>query len=309
MFGISGLFYVLAVQNFHSLAVDVYFQQLLSWLNQRSPIHFETIQVLDKTTYGWFAYVHQKDCSSKEEVQRFYQRLGGLLALLYALEATDMHSENLIASGEQPIIIDLESLFQPRTHRENHPLEYSVIRTHLLPYRVLGKKTGEGIDLSGLNGEGGQKIPDQIPIWMDEGKDTMHLVYKQAFLTSDKNRPILHGNPSSVLDYVDDLISGFNTIYNVLFEHREELLSEYGPLFPFTHVPVRVVFRSTRTYGLLLRERSHPELLQSESNWKQFLEEKLSIAVQHQPWLQRILPFEVDSLQYGDIPYFLRERA
>ena len=33
--------------------------------------------------------------------------------MLYALEATDFHSENLIAAGEHPVLVDLESLFHP----------------------------------------------------------------------------------------------------------------------------------------------------------------------------------------------------
>ncbi len=40
------------------------------------------------------------------------------LALFYALEATDFHHENLIAEGEHPVPIDLETLFQPASpHR------------------------------------------------------------------------------------------------------------------------------------------------------------------------------------------------
>ena len=42
----------------------------------------------------------------------FYIRFGEILALSYILNATDLHMENLIAYGEYPVIIDLETFIQ-----------------------------------------------------------------------------------------------------------------------------------------------------------------------------------------------------
>src|SRR5262249_48799495 len=98
-----------------ALAVDVHVQELLRWLNARGDHPpFRILTVLDRGSYGWVEYVAARDCTSPEEVGRFYERQGGYLALLYALEATDFHYENLIAAGEHPVLIDLESLFHPR---------------------------------------------------------------------------------------------------------------------------------------------------------------------------------------------------
>src|SRR5262249_9181522 len=101
-----------------ALAVDVHFQELLTWLNERGTHPpFRTLKVLDRGTYGWVEFVAAGGCTSADEVRRFYQRQGGYLALLYALEATDFHFENLIAAGEHPVLIDLEALFHPRLPR------------------------------------------------------------------------------------------------------------------------------------------------------------------------------------------------
>ena len=100
------------------MSLDVHFQELLAWLNaQGHKPAFRTLTIVDKQTYGWSEFVLAHDCASREEVERFYQRQGGYLALLYTLEATDFHAENLIACGENPILIDLEALFQPRMRR------------------------------------------------------------------------------------------------------------------------------------------------------------------------------------------------
>src|SRR5581483_7169260 len=97
-----------------SLATEVHFQTLLSWLNERGKHPaFRLTKVIDKGDYGWSEFVQASGCTSEEELERFYQRQGGYLALLYALMATDLHFENLIASGEHPVLIDLETLFQP----------------------------------------------------------------------------------------------------------------------------------------------------------------------------------------------------
>src|SRR5262249_22139482 len=98
-----------------SLAVDIHFQELLSWLNfLGSQPAFCTLRMLDRGAYGWSEFVASETCDSLPALRRFYQRQGAYLALLYVLEATDLHCENLIAAGEHPVLVDLEAIFHPR---------------------------------------------------------------------------------------------------------------------------------------------------------------------------------------------------
>src|SRR5262249_49957013 len=98
-----------------SLAGDQHFQQVLAWINDRGDHPpFRLLKILDRGDHGWVEFVEPGGCADVGEVQRFYQRQGALLALLYALEATDFHHENLIAAGEHPVLVDLEALFHPR---------------------------------------------------------------------------------------------------------------------------------------------------------------------------------------------------
>src|SRR5262249_35687328 len=99
----------------HLLAVDVPFCEFLTALNRMGDHPpFKTAAVIDRGEYGWSEFVSSRPCDTLAQVRRFYQRQGGYLALLYFLEATDFHLENLIASGEDPILVDLEALFHPR---------------------------------------------------------------------------------------------------------------------------------------------------------------------------------------------------
>src|SRR5581483_9656359 len=55
-----------------SLAVDVHFQELLSWLNARGEhAGFRIVQLLDRGTYGWSEFVTTRGCSTAEEIARF----------------------------------------------------------------------------------------------------------------------------------------------------------------------------------------------------------------------------------------------
>ena len=128
-----------------SLKLDQHFQELLAWINERSPeLQFRLLKLLPKDGYGWIEYVDSAPCNSEDEIRRFYRRQGGLLALLYALHATDFHFENLIACGEHPVLVDLETLLQPNLHeareqdagfRAQQEIMNSVFRTGLLPFR------------------------------------------------------------------------------------------------------------------------------------------------------------------------------
>ena len=97
-----------------ALAVDKHFQELLDWVNARHrDLSFRTLKLLAQDGYGWTEYIDSESCDCEDQVRAFYRRQGGLLALLYLLHATDLHFENLVACGEHPVLVDLETLFHP----------------------------------------------------------------------------------------------------------------------------------------------------------------------------------------------------
>ncbi len=221
-----------------SLAIDMHFQELLLWLNDHGyQPQFRTLTLLNKGTYGWSEFVSACDCTSEEEVVRFYERQGGYLALLYVLEAMDFHAENIIAAGEHPMLIDLEALFHPRTGEHDvllgeHPayeaIHHSVLRISLLPQRIFVYGDVEGIDMSGLGGSGGQLSPRGVPQWKGAGTDQMRLVYERVEIAATHNRPKLNGQDIEALGYRDSIITAFSRMYRLLMKHREELVSRFS---------------------------------------------------------------------------------
>ncbi|WP_414528217.1 type 2 lanthipeptide synthetase LanM [Nodularia chucula] len=166
---------------------------------------FATLKILNRDNYGWVEFIKPQSCDSADAVVRFYQRQGGYLALLYALEATDFHFENLIAAGEHPILIDLESLFHPHSQISMTAADIlnrdmvadSVLHVGLLPQISWGNTQVAGVDLSGLGGAKGQLTPDKVPKLLQVGTDTMRVERQQTVIPGSQNRPQLNqGNIS-----------------------------------------------------------------------------------------------------------------
>ncbi len=291
------------------LTLDLHFQELLSWLNshgQQPP--FRTITVIDKQTYGWSEFVPGHDCTSREELERFYQRQGGYLALLYAFEATDFHAENLIASGEHPILIDLEALFHPRFSWDASQIDpadeamgHSVLRVGLLPQRIWTGDQTEGVDITGLGGFAGQLTPTPVPTWKETGTDQMRIARERMALQLGNNQPKLNGQEINILEYSDSIGTGFTATYRLLMKLRDELLMEIIPRF--AHDEVRCLPRPTRAYGMLLVESFHPNVLRDALDRDRFFDH-LWVGIEQQPYLSRIIAAERADLLTGDIPFF-----
>lgn len=301
-----------------SLAVDVHFQQLLQWLNQRgnrSP--FYTLKILNRGTHGWVEFVTVRGCNKPEEIQRFYERQGGYLALLYAIEATDFHMENLIAAGEHPVLVDLESLFHPQISdidvKKSDQLAFkiishSVLRVGLLPERFWANNESEGIEISGLGGESGQMTPNSFPYLEAVGTDGMRVARKQILMPGSQNRPTLDKVEVNVLEYTKAITTGFTNMYQLILQYRDELLSVDSPLACFAEDEVRFILRPTYTYDLLLHESYHPDLLRDALERERFFDRLWLDAAQQpylaKPYLAKVIAAERDDLWQGDIPIF-----
>lgn len=291
-----------------SLATDVHFNELLAWVNGKG-FHpgYRSLQVLDRGSYGWAEFIAAKGCESPQEIHRFYRRQGGNLALLHGLGATDFHHENLIAAGEHPVLVDLEALFSgPLSSQESdrpHQLAagaliHSVLRTGLLP-----QGTAEEPDFSGLGTVEGQLSPVGVPQWEQAATDEMHYLRKPMPMRGSANRPRLAGLPVDPLDQADAIADGFREMYRLLLKHRGELLSAHGPLAAFEEDEVRVVLRPTRTYGHLLEESFHPDVLRDAVD-RDYLLDQLWVPVAQCPYLSKVTAAEQQALQRGDVPLF-----
>jgi type 2 lantibiotic biosynthesis protein LanM len=92
-------------------------------------------------------------------------------------------------------------------------------------------------------------------------------------------------------------------MYYLLLDCRSAFLDEQGPLARFARDKVRAILRPTRTYGALLQESYHPDMLR-DALVREQLFDRLWMEVDEQPYLMRVIPSEQADLWHGDVPIF-----
>ncbi|GGL13244.1 lanthionine synthetase [Sphaerisporangium melleum] len=290
-------------------AVHRHFNDALAWLNERvTGLDLTRLAVLDRGGYGWVEFAPHLPCRSREELGRYYHRLGALLALLHALDGADFHCENLIASGEQPVLVDLEALLHPVVPGPGYEqltqdpasvaLEASVSRSGLLPELMVGENGV--IDLSGMGGDKDAMLPMKTPTWTGLGTDEMRLVRDHVAFPGGRNRPRLGEDEADPADHLDDLLAGFGRAYEAIVADTPAVV---GLLTAFADDEVRVVPRATRTYGKLMMEATHPDVLRHALDRDRVLD-YLWALTRGDETRERLIGYEIADLWAGDIPIF-----
>jgi type 2 lantibiotic biosynthesis protein LanM len=255
--------------------------------------------------YGWEEKVEHFPCENAGQVSRYFERAGMLLCLLYLLDGTDVHFENLIAAGEHPIIIDYETFFQTTfrgPEREEIPeiLGHSVLKTAVLPTFV-EREGDRGPDISALTGE-----PDSFAIftWKKVNTDEMERVQEKTTEASEKHHVKLDGVVQSALSHVDEITRGFEKMYQFLAERKSKLTMKGGWIDRLAEFPGRMIVRATVFYGYILERLSSPPILLHEMEREKEMGLLSKWMEKEQDFLNPVLEDEKRSLSQGDVPYF-----
>ena len=287
------------------VALHQAFADLVTWFDGHTGLDLRLPRALGRPGHGWLEFVEHRPCANVTEVGRFYQRLGALIALLYAVDGTDMHYENLIAAADQPVLVDVETLFHPTVGTPTDPavraLARSVHRTAVLPRVLLGEHGA--LDVGGMGGDHGDRLPTDGVAWLHPGTDRMRLVRRPAPLPPAHNRPVVDGREAEPADYQGALLAGFRIGYDALCDHRAELLGPSGLLRRFADLPVRFVPRMTQLYATLLDESTHPDAVRGASDRQDILD-LLWDGAADDDLTRALVPHEMRDLWAGDVPLF-----
>ncbi len=303
------------------LGTEAAYYRLLAWVNELgAPLPFRLLKVLDRSTHGWAEFVEHLPCRNRDEARRYYERAGMLLCLFYVLEVTDCHSENIIASGEHPVLIDTETLMHHRTRPQpsdegarvlaNEQLDHSVLRTGLLPRWEVSADGRMAYELSGLGGAVEQELPYRVPKWARVNTDRITFEQLPVTLPVLANVPSLDGAPLGLQDHGPQLVDGFRRMYRFLLDHREALLQS-GPLRELAHEEVRFVYRPTKVYGILLSDLRDRRYLRDGADRSIYLEQlgrsQLPLygpLPEERPTLWPVFAAERRAMEQGDVPFF-----
>ena len=245
------------------LGMDVAYNALLTWLNAAgAPVALRPLRVLNRQTYGWVEFAEAAGCADQEAVTRYYERAGAMTCLVYLLKGSDCHAENLIAAGEDPVLVDCETLLNPwprAADREENGdrqramldrlLRDSVLTSGLLP--SLGNDDEYTFGTPGLCRMIVLRAGKITNRWTLINTDGMGVSQVAVRLRTAKNLPHIDDVPAEVGENVEALIAGFSAMYRFLVAQRSELLAHTSTLSAFCGQFVRFLFRGTHLYSVL----------------------------------------------------------
>lgn len=259
-----------------SVEAGAAFYDLLSDLNDHLPtpdFYAPTYSVRDG--YGWMEWLDEESCSTEREVRRYYRRAGSLACLAYLLEFVDCQSENLLAAGEYPVLVDAETVLHPYVavgSRPAHPgvspaVEDSVLLTGLFPFDVAEERESNlsaalaGFGTSAENVE----LGDVTGAWVrNVTSDVVTVEERPVEIERGQNVPTLDGDERLPDEYVGDLLDGFRETYETILTLRDDgRLSDLGIPDALSGIDNRVIYRSTVEYARVLRSISALDCLRN----------------------------------------------
>ena len=301
-----------------NLQLDAAYQRFLQVLNQTSSLPpFRILIVVPCGDYGFMEWVDHCLCDNEEQLATFYFNSGRTLAVLHLLGCTDCHFENLIASSENLLLIDTETLlsadlrdvlidevdadYDPTSAQ--HVMQRSVLRSGLLPQWVMaGPGRRLAFDISGLGVQA--PPPDRVQSgWIGVNTDGMMPGRKRIPCKLPTSLPVGHGSPPRLSDFGEDICKGFA-------EQMREALAQchllVKQLDSFRSLPCRLIIRHTRLYAAILRQMLEPAALKTAVAQSLKLEQLARgfLVAPTKPVNWALFTSEIRQLQMLDTPYF-----
>lgn len=304
------------------VAIEAAHAALLTWFNTalrtagRPPLlAMRGMDVLDRGDHGWVAWVSHRSCSNEQEIANYYRRFGQLLALNQLLGIGDIHPENLVASGEFPVLVDVEvalrtplvSQLAAAEDSGSRALLDSILFTGMVPAWVDNGK-GAARDTSGWQKPEGLLSTQPQHRWRGAGTDDIALDIHQIPV-EPTHLPLLDGHRVAPTERLSDLLEGLSSVYKVITDFQ--LNGKYLSSAITAHcadLPLRFVFRDTAVYSSLLERLTSPSCnssgLMRSIEAAALAEAGARVRQQDMATMYELISAECASVESNDIPYF-----
>jgi class II lanthipeptide synthase len=258
------------------LRLDVSWHKLVERLNRADPpIELKAVRTIAADGYGWTEFIEHTGCADQEGCKRFFERAGAWLALFHCFVTNDLHQENMIASGDQPVPIDLETILQANDPPHGAPdpeaqafnlatetLANSVMMVGLLP--AYGRSPENNVfSIGGMTADWNSKIKIK---WDNINSDDMRPTRSKEASSANPNLPHIDGRYAKFSDHIDDFIGGFEE-YAKFLVHQTKGNKLRGIHDAFAGLPVRKVVRATRFYSMLLQRLKNHRTMDDGIMW------------------------------------------
>ncbi|PGM91510.1 type 2 lanthipeptide synthetase LanM [Bacillus cereus] len=286
------------------LTNSILYHSLINQLNKDLNTDIFIPQVVKKNNYGYMEYVNHESCESNEQIKGYYYNLGVVLSVIYLINGSDIHNENIIAKQTSPVIIDFETLgstLNPSITEEtsSFKLSNSVLNSRMLPIRF---SEGREVirDYSAI-GRVMKTLVKKIKIKNEFTSNPIEIREETIVEDTVQNLPFFNDDIYEYDNYIKDIIKGFEDAYNGALKNKEEYMHILKS--SVSKWNYRKVYRNTKIYTLLLDRLNVPDLLENKLKTikylRNILEKNIYLATR-----KDIIQKEIEALLSYDVPYF-----
>ncbi|MGW3567334.1 type 2 lanthipeptide synthetase LanM [Streptomyces sp. NPDC000941] len=264
-------------------------------------------KVLERAGYGYVEYVAAEDVADISA--QFMQASGELAAVMYLLNAQDMHFENVVATRRGPVPIDLETILQPvRLHlgtpeetpdNAHHRITQSVYGIGILPLLMAGRDEDSGyLDLGFLGEQGGGESPFKSLQFEAPFTDQVRLTLSRQ-AAEERQTVVGTLNQDEVHALGERMAAGFTRVCRTVMSDKERWTALVRRAA--AGVRVRYLHNPTSVYAQTLRTSSSARAMSDPASYLAALKR---VAIPSGSAARAIVRSELRQLTGRDIPYF-----
>ena len=227
-------------------------------------------RVLRRKGYCWMERIEPSSCKDIPAARRFYRRMGGIIGAAYLLRTADCHRENIIASGEHPVLVDAEALWHLSLEtKAQTPLDL-LYRTGFFP---------------GANRRSLQSHSSVL-----------------GRATTGQHVPRIRARALNAAQYEREIVDGFRRAWHCLLGTHDRHAAFVRRLRRILSRERRWIYWPTEQYAAIRRASIQPAALRSG------IDRELLIArsCARRTVTPAVIHAEIDALKRLDIPYFVR---
>ncbi|MEU1705315.1 type 2 lanthipeptide synthetase LanM family protein [Streptomyces sp. NPDC005706] len=290
------------------VSCEAAYLRLADELNKAFGTRLVAARALARDGYGYVEYIEAEDVSEISE--RFMRDSGELAAVLYVLNARDMHFENIVPTRRGPVPVDLETLLHPeRVHDGPVPeaegnayatIGQSVYGVGILPLVMAGRKKDRGghVDLGFLGGPGRGTSPFKQMSFDAPYTDRIRLSLKPQAVQGRKT-VVGERTEEEILRLGREMADGFTRTYRALLAAPDTWTTLLRTIAD--GLRIRYVHNPTALYSQTLRMTTGPSALDDPATYLALLKR---IAIASKTSARPLIVSELRQMAERDVPYF-----
>ncbi|MEJ7185350.1 type 2 lanthipeptide synthetase LanM [Staphylococcus epidermidis] len=290
-----------------NLDTDDLFNKVSEIVEKDCELNLPKICNVNLRDHGWQEEIKYKECKNEKEVKNYFYRIGMNLSLFHLFHTDDIHYENLIAKGEYPYFLDLETLISFKkideikessiAYKSLETIHDSVLNISLLPNKLRNKLID--VDLGALSIKEEESSTWQSYVIKNAGEDNIRIEKQNSPIIKDNSIVKIKNEKVLPMNYIDSILNGFSDCYESMISNKKKILNLLNTEY-LQNVKFRYIHRATNQYAQFLIASTHPNYISTEENvinlFNKFKKHSKN---------RNISSREVEDLLNLDVPYFL----